>query len=122
MFAPIYFRAFHGGFGALRLGAKYAGQYAGISAHSSVTEIAQMKHFVEEPEVHFQQRIRSDEDAFTSIVENKSRLPPLRFDCGFSDILAEHNRILHQKLINTGVNHRYEEFEGGIAGNIGQNI
>ncbi len=37
-----------GGFGALRLGIKYADKFKAISAHSSITELGQMSMFVEE--------------------------------------------------------------------------
>ncbi|SHK70091.1 S-formylglutathione hydrolase FrmB [Reichenbachiella agariperforans] len=102
-----------GGFGALRVGAKHAKQYAGISAHSSITEIGQMKLFVEEPLGHYQQPSRIDEDAFTAMAENRNDLPPLRFDCGSSDLLIEYNRQLHADLDKAGIAHTYEEFEGG---------
>ncbi len=102
-----------GGFGALRVGAKYGKQYSGISAHSAITEISQMELFVEEPLWHYRQEVVSDEDAFAAIVENKSSLPPLRFDCGESDLLIEHNRKLHADLQAAGIDHTYEEFTGG---------
>jgi putative tributyrin esterase len=38
-----------GGFGALRLGAKYNGKFKAMSGLSSVTSLAQIKFFVEEP-------------------------------------------------------------------------
>ena len=38
-----------GGFGALRLGAKYARRFRGVSGHSSITHFSQMSRFVEEP-------------------------------------------------------------------------
>ena len=62
-----------GGFGALRIGSKYGSQYSGISGHSSITEVNQMKYFVEEPLEAYRQDIRADEDALTSILEIKSR-------------------------------------------------
>jgi len=38
-----------GGYGALRLGAKYAPRVSGISIHSSITHVSQMIDFAEEP-------------------------------------------------------------------------
>lgn len=38
-----------GGYGALRLGAKYADLFSGISAHSAITDISGMVEFVVEP-------------------------------------------------------------------------
>lgn len=102
-----------GGFGALRIGAKYATQYAGISGHSSITEIEQMKLFVEEPMAHYQQSSRMDEDVFTAMIKNRTDLPPLRFDCGKDDLLIEYNRHLHAQLEAESIPHHYQEFEGG---------
>ncbi|WP_109831879.1 alpha/beta hydrolase [Reichenbachiella versicolor] len=102
-----------GGFGALRVGAKYGKQYAGISGHSSITEIEQMKIFVEEPLEHYHQSDRQDEDVFTCMKENLDTLPPVRFDCGNADELIEYNRKLHADLTEAAIDHTYEEFEGG---------
>ncbi|MFY0689914.1 MAG: esterase family protein [Cyclobacteriaceae bacterium] len=102
-----------GGFGALKVGSKYGKQYAGISAHSSITEVGQMKLFVEEPIEAYRQEVRSDEDALTSLIENRRELPPLRFDCGVDDELIEYNRVLHSELDSAGVDHIYQEFSGG---------
>ncbi len=102
-----------GGFGALKIGSKYAKQYAGISAHSAITEVSQMKLFVEEPLEAYSQTDKGHESVFTGIIENKAILPPLRFDCGNSDELISYNRKLHEELENEGIKHIYEEFEGG---------
>ncbi len=102
-----------GGFGALKIGSKYGGQFAGISAHSSITEAGQMALFVEEPLSAYRQAIRANEDVFTSIIENKPTLPPLRFDCGADDPLIEYNRQLHSLLEQASIAHIYTEFSGG---------
>ncbi len=102
-----------GGFGALKIGSKYGKQYAGISAHSSITEVGQMSLFVEEALEAYKQQERANEDSFTSIIQNRENLPPLRFDCGKSDELIEHNRTLHQQLESAQIKHTYQEFEGG---------
>ena len=99
-----------GGFGALRLGGKYAGQFSGISAHSAITEFEQMAQFVEEPLTDY------NVDAANFSVARAligSALPPLRFDCGLSDSLLDANRMLHDQLVAAGISHRYEEFQGG---------
>ena len=101
-----------GGFGALRIGAKYSEQYSGISGHSSITNIQQMPLFVEEPFVHYEQSEKINEDAFTAINANRKTLPPLRFDCGKTDLLIEYNRQLHIDLEAAGISHTYQEFEG----------
>ena len=102
-----------GGFGALRIGAKYPHQYSGISGHSSITAVDQLKLFVEEPLESFKQAKPADENAFAAIAENKDSLPPLRFDCGEADPLIEPNRKLQAQLEEEGIAHHYEEFEGG---------
>ena len=102
-----------GGFGALKMGSKYGAQFAGVSAHSSITEVGQMALFVEEPLASYKQAIRGNEDVFTSIMDNLPTLPPLRFDCGADDPLIEYNRRLHAQLTASSVEHIYEEFEGG---------
>jgi putative tributyrin esterase len=101
-----------GGFGALRLGAKYPEKYTAISGHSSITNINQMPLFVEEDLNNYRQENPIDEDVFETILKNKLVLPPLRFDCGSNDLLIEHNRTLHQKLVNADIKHVYEEFDG----------
>ena len=99
-----------GGFGALRLGGKYAAKFAGIAAHSAITHFEQLAQFVEEPLAAYQSHTanHSTLDALTS-----QPLPPLRFDCGTEDPLLEPNRVLHMALEEAGVTHIYEEFAGG---------
>lgn len=101
-----------GGFGALRIGAKYGNVFKGISAHSAITGIEQMKLFVEEDLTHYYQPDKTDEDVFETIKKYRHRLPPLRFDCGTDDLLIEHNRSLHQKLTGEGIKHLYQENPG----------
>lgn len=101
-----------GGFGALRIGAKYPDKYAGISAHSSITELNQMSLFVEESLTDYLQKEEMDESVYLTILANKKSLPPLRFDCGKDDILIEHNQNLHEQLTQHKISHVYEEFEG----------
>jgi putative tributyrin esterase len=100
-----------GGFGALRLGAKFPDHFAGISAHSSITEFEQLKKFVEEDLASYHVP-EEDRSALATILRNRDRLPPLRFDCGTSDLLIEENRALHRALEEHGIRHRYEEFPG----------
>lgn len=101
-----------GGFGALRLGAKYAQQVNGISAHSSLTDLRQLKHFVEEPLSAYGD-ISEEGNLRHWIKMNAEILPPLRFDCGKDDELIGANRQLHSELTAQNIPHRYFEFEGG---------
>lgn len=101
-----------GGFGALRLGAKHAGRFRAVSGHSSITRFEQMREFVEDDLSLYHVRDR-DRSVLRTILENRDRCPPLRFDCGTEDPLIEHNRELHRQLTEAGVPHRYREFRGG---------
>ena len=101
-----------GGFGAMKLGAKYGNRFAGISAHSSITNLEQMKLFAEEDLANYAQADKTEEDVFETIKKNISYLPRLRFDCGKDDLLIEQNRLLHQQLENENIQHIYEEFDG----------
>ena len=101
-----------GGFGALKLGAKYPDKFKAIAAHSAITSITQMELFVEEPLSAYQQVLAKNEDVLLMMQSNKDSLPSIRFDCGKTDLLIEYNRKLHQSLLDTGITHTYEEFEG----------
>jgi enterochelin esterase-like enzyme len=104
-----------GGFGALRLGAKWALAFSGISAHSAITHISQMSQFVEEPLSAYIDRVESQEtlDPLYWMRKNRDTLPPLRMDCGLEDSLLEANRIFHRSLLEEQIEHIYEEFPGG---------
>jgi putative tributyrin esterase len=101
-----------GGFGALRIGAKYGQQFRGIAAHSSITNLTQMKLFVEESLDHYVQQEKVDEDVFKTFFKYREHLPPVRFDCGTSDQLIEYNRALHAQLSQHKIPHEYEEYDG----------
>lgn len=102
-----------GGYGALRLGMKYASRVQGISAHSSITKVAQLSQFIPFPAEAFQYAGEVDTDLLQWANANRDRLPPIRFDCGTEDPLIEANRELHEALTKLGVPHAYEEFPGG---------
>ncbi|AHM61142.1 carbohydrate esterase [Flammeovirgaceae bacterium 311] len=102
-----------GGFGALRIGAKYGSRFSGISGLSSITGLEQMKLFVEEDLEHYAQENQVDEDVFNTFQQYRHQLPPIRFDCGTDDLLIEYNRKLHRQLQEAGIAHIYEEYHGG---------
>ncbi|WP_289062931.1 alpha/beta hydrolase family protein [Zobellia russellii] len=101
-----------GGFGALRLGVKYANRFKAISGHSSITDVEQMNLFVEEPLENYYQENTKENSVWGQIDQNRDRLPKLRFDCGTEDQLIAYNRELHQQLKENHIPHVYEEFEG----------
>jgi putative tributyrin esterase len=102
-----------GGFGALRIGSKYAPKFRGIAGHSSITSLPQIKFFVEESLKSYTQDMIADEDVFETMLLNRHNLPPIRFDCGVGDILINYNRALHKKMEKHGIFHQYEEHPGG---------
>lgn len=102
-----------GGLGALRIGAKYGSRFKGVSGHSSMTSLAQMKLFVEENLEIYRQQDQVDEEVFLTMQQYREHLPPIRFDCGTSDQLIAYNRELHRQLEQQGIAHVYEEYAGG---------
>jgi enterochelin esterase-like enzyme len=102
-----------GGFGALRLGAKYPDRFAGISAHSTVTTVARLAEIVDPRLEAVPAFGEPDGSALTWLEGNHERLPPLRFDCGGDDGLLPANRALHAALDARQIPHTYEEFAGG---------
>lgn len=101
-----------GGFGALHLGAKFPDRFAGISAHSSITHYDQFEIFSRQPMSTYMLKNEEDKSALFWLLKHQERLPPLRFDCGASDLLITHNRELHRALLEHGIAHDYEEFPG----------
>jgi len=111
--SPIFIAGLSmGGFGALRLGAKYPRLFKAFSGLSSITHFNQIGEFVS----NFEQLKydASEQDGVLEwILKNRETILPFRFDCGTDDVLIEHNRQLHQELKNKGIPHIYEEFSGG---------
>ncbi len=101
-----------GGFGALRLGAKHAGRFRGISGHSSLTDLDQLRQFVAEPFDAYEAPGEPERSVLHWLRKNRAALPPVRFDCGAQDPLVGANRELHQRLEADGIPHTYEEFPG----------
>ncbi len=100
-----------GGFGALRLAAKYPGRYKAVSGHSSITHFEQLKKFVAE-DIGAYGAKPEDFSVYDTMLRNRDRLPPVRFDCGTEDPLINYNRELHRQLEAQGIAHTYEEFPG----------
>lgn len=102
-----------GGYGALRLGALYSPIFSAISAHSSITRIAQMINFVEEPLSNY----KADTNPLDLVDVYKSSspggLPPIRFDCGQQDELFDANELFSHQLGEMGVHHKFECYDGG---------
>jgi len=102
-----------GGFGALRIGAKYGYRFRAMSAHSAITSLAQIKFFVEESLKNYAQNDIIDEDVFETFLHYREHLPPVHFDCGTEDLLINYNRSLHKKMEKAGMFHHFEEHPEG---------
>jgi S-formylglutathione hydrolase FrmB len=102
-----------GGYGALRIGALNADRYAAISAHSSVTNAADLQQFVLEGSGLFDLIEDQPLEVIHCLKANADSLPPLRFDCGLDDDLLESNRRLHLELDAANIPHFYQEYPGG---------
>ncbi|WP_282114197.1 alpha/beta hydrolase [Pseudoalteromonas arctica] len=103
-----------GGYGALCLGAKHPTIFSGISAHSSITELDDFNHFVDEHTLKPLKKTtdKYKGDVFKTLSANKKTLPPLRFDCGKDDVLFSANTALAKKLVDENVPHTFDIFAG----------
>jgi enterochelin esterase-like enzyme len=103
-----------GGYGALRLGAKFGERFRGVSGLSSITRFEELGDFFEKNDLS---RLRAEgvreEAVFDVLHQNRHHLPPFRFDCGLADPLLQSNRLLHRQLTEAGIAHGYFEYEGG---------
>ena len=102
-----------GGYGALRLGTKYASQFSGISAHSSITQVSDLALFTDTPLSHYQTEDDNEGNIIHWCEKNRDALPPLRLDCGEDDELFESNQHLVQTLNQHDIPHEYHIFAGG---------
>jgi len=101
-----------GGYGALRLGAKYPDRFLGISAHSSATNLDSLNDIITRHPIPYQFDGDDDPSILHWLKKHRDKLPPIRFDCGHDDRLIDHNRQLHQQLLQNDIPHQYEEFPG----------
>lgn len=101
-----------GGFGALRLGAKYGSRIKAVSGLSSMTDARQLLDFTADDITGLLSENEPDLSVFDTMVRNRNILPKIRFDCGESDPLVEHNRILHDQMLAANIPHVYQEFTG----------
>ncbi|GAB4016437.1 alpha/beta hydrolase [Spirosoma koreense] len=102
-----------GGYGALRLAARYPNQFRAAYGLSSITHLNQLPLFVEEPLANYAQSDPADESVLDLMVRNRETLPPIQFDCGTEDVLIEPNRALHRGLTEQTIPHQFVEHPGG---------
>lgn len=97
-----------GGYGALRLGAKYASRVSGISAHSAITCLDDFKHFVREDLSIYRCDNPDEADLMHWFSRHREQLPPIRLDCGTGDILYPSNLALVERLKDAGIEHNFQ--------------
>ncbi|XQW83423.1 alpha/beta hydrolase [Thalassotalea piscium] len=102
-----------GGYGALRLGAKYPDKFKGISAHSSVTSLDDLQQFIDKPIEDYQCEFQYESDISFWLEKNQAQLPLIRFDCGSKDSLYKSNLALCSTLDKFGINYQFDALEGG---------
>lgn len=102
-----------GGYGALRLMAKYPTLFRGASGLSSITCLKDLLPFLAKDEQgHYKKKFKAEE-LIGYFKKNKRKLPPFRFDCGRDDSLYRSNVMLHRQLDEEEIEHIFEEFPGG---------
>lgn len=102
-----------GGYGALRLGSKYAEMFSGVSSHSPVVSLSALDPLTDGPHNKNLGVDVEEADILNWIKHAGEDLPSIRFDCGKSDQLITSVRAFHDSLDMLGVAHRYEEHPGG---------
>lgn len=100
-----------GGYGALKLGAKYFDLFSGFSGLSSITKFEEHSLFVEDFS-SLAHQVGNQENILEVLVNHNTHLKPFRFDCGEQDPLLFSNRHLHQQLLTENIPHEYAEFPG----------
>jgi len=102
-----------GGYGALRLAAKYGSRFKAVSGISSITDGEQLRDHVEEDITGLLRDNAGETSVMEMMLKYRDNLPKIRFDCGISDPLVDENRKLHNQLNEANIPHVYEEFTGG---------
>jgi S-formylglutathione hydrolase FrmB len=100
-----------GGFAALRLAGKYPARFAAASAHSALTDAADLDVLIEESRDVWSGH-PVDRNVIEALRAAPAPLPPIRFDCGTDDPFLPANRALHAELAAAGIGHIYVERPG----------
>lgn len=100
-----------GGYGALRIGAKFPEIFRAFSGMSSITRFEQMEQFIQDYK-QLKSEVQNEENVLEVLQENKDTLNPFRFDCGKDDQLFEANQKLHKELLANGIKHDFFAYEG----------
>ena len=103
-----------GGYGALRLGAKYPQLFGAFAGLSSITEFGQIADFCEPGTFDtLSERVIYQESVLETLVANRANLQPFRFDCGTEDLLFDANQALSKALYQHVIRHTFEALPGG---------
>ena len=103
-----------GGYGALRLGAKYPQRFKAFSGLSSITEFVQLADFYEPGTFNkLAERVETPESVLEILLAQRENLRPFRFDCGTEDLLFSANQQLSEALNQHGIDHIFEAKPGG---------
>lgn len=101
-----------GGYGALRLGAKYPEVFKSFSGLSSIINFNEMEQFVEDFSA-LKNAVKIEESVADILLENKEKLNPFRLDCGKDDTLFASNVALHELLKSHEIPHQFRQHSGG---------
>ncbi|GAB5379505.1 MAG: alpha/beta hydrolase family protein [Aliiglaciecola sp.] len=111
--SPVYLCGLSmGGYGVLRLGCKYANKIAAVSAHSSITRLEDLSHFTEVQKTLYPDFEGNEASILYWAKKHKTSLPPIRLDCGKSDILFNANLNLIRAFEEADIPHVFETFDG----------
>ena len=100
-----------GGYGALRIGAKYHRLFKAFSGLSSIVNFDELEQFVQDFD-GLKNAVKSQENVLEILQENRDEMGPFRFDCGEDDTLFDANVALHKSLIKEGVRHEFIRHPG----------
>jgi enterochelin esterase-like enzyme len=101
-----------GGFGALRLGCKYAQDISGISAHSAITKVSDLALFTDTALENYKTHDANEADIIYWATKNHQIMPPLRFDCGRDDELFHSNQAFAKALENSDISYVFDINDG----------
>lgn len=115
-----------GGYGALRLGAKYPDIFKSFSGLSSIINFNELEQFVEDFSA-LKNAVKIEENVPELLLSKKGNLNPFRFDCGKDDSLFTSNVALHELLTNHEIPHQFHQHSGGHSweywsGQIGETL
>ena len=99
-----------GGYGSMRIGLKYPGQFSSIWSHSSAFYINEyLQPGLADPAVIADADVRVHAQ---KLLDSSGPRPVISFDCGVDDELIDQNRSLDTWMTSIGLEHHYAEHPG----------